>query len=124
VDRRNFMRSLIGGVAATAAVRTWPFRVFSFAPEVKVFTLEYLNQAMGRIDMLDLSRWGRFEFEPLTFYMNADQERAWLEIFKIHRTVIDLTVERAPIATYSDIDRLAIPSVPWSLRGRPDKFRS
>jgi len=30
MDRRNFLRTLIGGVAAGAAVRTWPFRVYSF----------------------------------------------------------------------------------------------
>ena len=30
MDRRNFLRSMVGGVAAAAAVRTFPFRVFSF----------------------------------------------------------------------------------------------
>jgi hypothetical protein len=30
MNRRNFLRTLIGGVAAAAAVRTFPFRVFSF----------------------------------------------------------------------------------------------
>ncbi len=34
LDRRNFMGTLIGGVAAGAAVRTWPFRVFSFPSEI------------------------------------------------------------------------------------------
>jgi hypothetical protein len=33
VNRRNFLRSLVGGVAAAAAVRTFPFRVFSFPKE-------------------------------------------------------------------------------------------
>jgi hypothetical protein len=33
-SRRNFLRMLIGGVAAGAAVRTWPFRVFSFPSEI------------------------------------------------------------------------------------------
>jgi hypothetical protein len=36
-DRRNFLRTLVGGLAATAAVRTWPFRVYSFPTEVKVY---------------------------------------------------------------------------------------
>lgn len=31
IDRRLFLRSLIGGVVGAAAVRTWPFRVYSFA---------------------------------------------------------------------------------------------
>jgi hypothetical protein len=36
LTRRGFLGSLIGGVAATAAVRTWPFRVFSFPSELKI----------------------------------------------------------------------------------------
>lgn len=31
------MRSLIGGVAATAAVRAWPFRVFSFPSQPMIW---------------------------------------------------------------------------------------
>jgi hypothetical protein len=30
MDRRAFLRGLVGGVATDAAVRTFPFRVFSF----------------------------------------------------------------------------------------------
>jgi len=30
VERRNFLRTLVGGVAVAAAARTWPFRVYSF----------------------------------------------------------------------------------------------
>jgi hypothetical protein len=30
MDRRSFLKSLIGGVAAAAAVRTFPFRIYSF----------------------------------------------------------------------------------------------
>jgi hypothetical protein len=36
MDRRKFLTTLIGGVAASAAVRTFPFRVFSFPKEIKV----------------------------------------------------------------------------------------
>ena len=36
MDRRKFLSSLIGGVAATAAVRTFPFRVFSFPKEIQL----------------------------------------------------------------------------------------
>lgn len=35
MNRRGFLRSLVGGVAATAAVRTFPFRVFSFPAEIR-----------------------------------------------------------------------------------------
>lgn len=34
MNRRNFLQTLVGGVAAAAAVRTFPFRVFSFPKEV------------------------------------------------------------------------------------------
>ena len=37
MDRRNFLSTLIGGVAATAAVRTFPFRVFSFPKEITIY---------------------------------------------------------------------------------------
>lgn len=35
-DRRSFLGALVGGVAVTAAVRTFPFRVFSFPSEVSI----------------------------------------------------------------------------------------
>jgi hypothetical protein len=37
MDRRKFLSTLIGGVATAAAVRTFPFRVFSFPSEIKTF---------------------------------------------------------------------------------------
>lgn len=36
MNRRNFLRTMIGGVAATAAVRTFPFRVYSFPSQIEV----------------------------------------------------------------------------------------
>jgi hypothetical protein len=36
MDRRNFLKMLVGGVATAAAVRMFPFRVFSFPKEVVV----------------------------------------------------------------------------------------
>ena len=36
MDRRSFFKSMIGGVAAAAAVRTFPFRVFSFPEKIVV----------------------------------------------------------------------------------------
>lgn len=37
MDRRNFLGMIIGGVAAAAATRSWPFRVFSFPSEPKIW---------------------------------------------------------------------------------------
>lgn len=36
MDRRGFFKLTIGGVAATAAVRTWPFRVYSFPTNIVI----------------------------------------------------------------------------------------
>lgn len=49
MDRRSFLRGLVGGVALGAAVRQWPFRVFSFPSVCKVYTDEQLADAMNRI---------------------------------------------------------------------------
>jgi len=40
MDRRSFLSTLIGGVAATAAVRTFPFRVFSFPKNIQLVKRE------------------------------------------------------------------------------------
>lgn len=34
MERRNFLRLMVGGVSTAAAVRTFPFRVFSFPKEI------------------------------------------------------------------------------------------
>jgi hypothetical protein len=34
LDRRSFLGSMVGGVAVAAAVRTWPFRVYSFPTDI------------------------------------------------------------------------------------------
>jgi hypothetical protein len=36
MNRRGFLGTLVGGVAAAAAVRTFPFKVFSFPTEIKI----------------------------------------------------------------------------------------
>jgi hypothetical protein len=43
ISRRGFLGALVGGVAAAAAVRTWPFRVFSFPIQVTSPTLDEIN---------------------------------------------------------------------------------
>jgi hypothetical protein len=34
MNRRGFLKMMVGGVAAAAAVRTFPFRVFSFPKDI------------------------------------------------------------------------------------------
>ena len=36
MNRRGFLTSLIGGIAVGAAIRTFPFRVFSFPQEIQI----------------------------------------------------------------------------------------
>jgi hypothetical protein len=43
MDRRKFISTLIGGVAASAAVRTFPFRVFCFPSEIHAGNWEGLH---------------------------------------------------------------------------------
>jgi len=103
MNRRSFLTSLIGGIAATAAVRIFPFRVYSFPsairPVAAVLTPQMLRQlysVMGSISPL----------EPLTFYLNKDQEVAFDkfmrqdglgELIEVHKQQI------APIASHHDL---------------------
>ena len=36
MNRREFLSTLVGGVSVNAAVRTWPFRVFSFPSKIVI----------------------------------------------------------------------------------------
>jgi hypothetical protein len=54
VDGRSFFHSMVGGVATAAAVRTWPFRVYSFPTELRLLSIEelkriYVERAMASI---------------------------------------------------------------------------
>lgn len=57
MNRRGFIGALVGGVATAAAVRTWPFRVFSFPTEVQLPQFD--------------------DYYGITYYMNKDQAIAW-----------------------------------------------
>jgi|SRR5882724_10035421 len=62
MNRRSFFTKMIGGVAATAAVRAWPFRVFSFPSEIAIAppaTVRFIrafdplqNRVISRFDVL------------------------------------------------------------------------
>lgn len=65
---------MIGGVAAAAAVRTWPFRVYSFPN----------NANPTRFDILDMRYWGGMDFgEETIWYLNPEQESAFARLAKI-----------------------------------------
>lgn len=60
MNRRNFLSTLISGLAATAAVRSFPFRVFSFPKEIKL-----ANAADYGVFWEDWQRWGVGNSAPL-----------------------------------------------------------
>lgn len=53
MNRRAFLGSLIGGVVAASAVRTFPFRVFSFPSEIitgnRLLTTDWITAESLRI---------------------------------------------------------------------------
>jgi hypothetical protein len=59
MNRRNFLGLLAGGLAATAAVRTFPFRVFSFPKRIRLanaadyglFWEDWQRWAIGNSDL-------------------------------------------------------------------------
>lgn len=63
MDRRSFLRMTVGGLAAGAAVRTWPFRVYSFPQKVYGGPAEWWGYGLtpAQINSADfglaLSRW-------------------------------------------------------------------
>jgi hypothetical protein len=54
MDRRSFFCSMIGGVATAAAVRTWPFRVYSFPSELRLLSIEELKKIYRERAMAEL----------------------------------------------------------------------
>jgi hypothetical protein len=48
MNRRGFLGTLVGGVAAGAAVRSWPFRVFSFPQNIVIAQPAALNEYVQR----------------------------------------------------------------------------
>ena len=73
MDRRTFLRSVVGGVAIASTTRTWPFRVFSFPQEVVInpimdinaITLKYVVPVLG--DEI-------FRPSPLFYYLREREE--------------------------------------------------
>jgi hypothetical protein len=71
MDRRKFLSSLIGGVAAAAAARTFPFRVFSFPKDIQypaMFGGEPgdLSKTVGPLTLTGLGSWVGSEDYPIT----------------------------------------------------------
>lgn len=47
MNRREFLCGLVGGIATGAAVRTWPFRVYSFTTTPRAYSYQEYQDAIG-----------------------------------------------------------------------------
>lgn len=79
MNRRGFLRGLVGGVAVAAAAPTFPFRVFSFPTEIvvpqfhpnlslygKVLRDVYQDAIREQVNQLSVARlFRKVEFEPI-----------------------------------------------------------
>lgn len=76
MNRREFLSTLVGGVFVNAAVRTWPFRVFSFPSKIVI-----PSHRFSFFEMFALNGPEMTEFLPSEFDMDLDTfmrlERPW-----------------------------------------------
>lgn len=49
MNRRAFFGRMVGGIAAGAAIRTWPYRVFSFPSQPIAITADQARRMLARI---------------------------------------------------------------------------
>jgi len=84
LERRAFLRSLVGGVAVVAAVLTWPFRVYSFPSSLPL--PGYFADCV-------------FVENPMVWYMNVDQAAAFEEVLPRLKYVIRKVDQRSRIIT-------------------------
>ena len=64
MNRRSFLRSMIGGLAGAAAVRTFPFRVFSFPKQIQVADSGSMSEIQQQLRLsLELLQDSSFEME-------------------------------------------------------------
>lgn len=98
MNRRGFLRAMVGGVAVAAAERTFPFRVFSFPKEVVP------NTATG--------------YSLLTSHITPELLRSTIEQMKLrlggplpsnfywdcHPKQLEAYVELTPVSWSKDID--------------------
>lgn len=103
MDRRNFLRSLVGGVATAAAVRSWPFRVFSFPKEIRVVaavaagTIHSTSELMLRQNDLIEIQEAIFRAELPGLMRSAD---CLYRVLKTERSVIHVEPMPTPPLTF------------------------
>ena len=113
LSRRGFLGTMIGGVAASAAVRTFPFRVFSFPETVKVaqpLTLRFIRAYDPMADKM-ISRWDVLSgFGKLTPY-GMD----FCKMDEVNSGSLSNALDRmeAPLAVKSVLLRQTFPKEPF-----------
>jgi hypothetical protein len=133
MNRRNFLGFLGAGAAAAVAVRTFPFRVYSF-PERRIVNgfdyltddardVWYLNpeqlKAFGHIERIEALQLEIFRKEIPTL---MDRERRLFEMLRPDRASLGVgsaSSFRVPI----DIDPIAAPMQNFSLESVASRFR-
>jgi hypothetical protein len=118
MNRRGFLGTLFGGVAATAAVRTWPFRVFSFPTEIvkpELLTNIRLIRGFDPAQMKMVSRWDvLYGFANLENNANLRLRLTNVDgqvIEKLHPRHEVIPFEWADLATESPRDTLTVQPV-------------
>ena len=64
MNRRSFLNRLVGGIAATAAVQSWPFRVYSFPTEIVIPDRLFYSAWLRTIYSIDI----RFHLNDLSLF--------------------------------------------------------
>ena len=65
---------MMAGGLAVAAAKQWPFRVYSFPTEI-------VKPSPSRVDIFDMSSWGKPLPGDLIYMLNRDQELAFTQLY-------------------------------------------
>lgn len=88
MNRRGFLKMLVGGVAVAAAAPSFPFRVFSFPSEVKIAQPEIVQAVIG-----EYSDYFSFSDYSLAVAMDESVAKAAAELGYRAGRELDLMVE-------------------------------
>jgi hypothetical protein len=91
LSRRSFLGITVGGIAAAAAVRTWPFRMFSFPENISVEPILSANSI----------RYLR-AFDPIQgkFISRFDVLYGWQQVLDIPSGPYDAEVLSGPLSSH------------------------
>lgn len=81
MNRREFLRTLVAGVFVIAAVRTWPFRVFSFPSTIVIPSHRFSFFEAFALNGPDMSEFLPSEFDmDLDTYMRSQRPWPWVKM--------------------------------------------